>query len=142
MLLTCIILIIVIVSTIFLIASLKTTQDVLSCVLVTITVVSTIVFALLTSNLIEGKRVERETVSKYYAIKEVLKSDLMQTDNFYVHEKIYEMATDVDQIIISHKKHVNNRLLNGLFSEKIAELEPINLHYSVNKQVIDTTFVK
>ena len=84
---------------------------------------------------------ERETITEYYAVKDVLKSDLMQTDNFYLQKKIYDKALYLDSVIDVHKRNLGKTMLTGLYSEEISKLEPLNLHYAV-KEAKDTTLIK
>jgi glucan phosphoethanolaminetransferase (alkaline phosphatase superfamily) len=137
MILLFILLVILVVSVIFCVGSVKADKIGITMASILAIAVSFTAFIAFFEQAVDRNRLERDTISEYYAMKEVLNSNLMETDNFYVQEKIYQKASGIDETIAIHKQHVDNIIFFGLYSRKIAELEPLNLQYSVNKEVID-----
>lgn len=142
MILLFILLVIFVASVIFLVGAVKADKMGAIMASAVAALVSFIVFMYFFVQGIDRNRLERYTISEYYAMKEVLNSNLLETDNFYVQEKIYRKANSIDEIIAVHKQHVDNTIFFGLYSKKIAELEPLNLRYSINKEATDTTSIK
>lgn len=142
MILLFILLVILVASVIFCVGAVKAGKMGATMAYAVAALVSFMVFMFFLIRCIDLNRLERDTISEYYAMKEVLNSNLMETDNFYVQEKIYQKANGIDETIAIHKQNVDNAIFFGLFSKKIAELEPLNLLYSINKEVTDTTSIK
>lgn len=142
MILLFILLAILVTSVIFFVGSVKADNMGVTVVSVVTALASFMVFTFFLVQCIDLNRLERDTISEYYAMKEVLNSNLLETDNFYVQEKIYQKANGIDKTIAIHKQNVDNIIFYGLYSKKIADLEPLNLRYSISKEVTDTTSIK